>query len=116
MKSYQFGRWAEHYARDFLLSKGLQLIQENYRSRFGEIDLIMQERDALVFVEVRARTRTDYGGAAVTVTRAKQRKIIRTAALYIQRVNMHNKATVRFDVVSIEGQTAALTWIKNAFY
>lgn len=116
MKARQFGQWAEVYAKDFLISKGLRLVEENYRSRFGEIDLIMQDQRVLVFIEVRARTRSDYGHGAMSVTRTKQQKIIRTAALYIQRVNMHNKATMRFDVVSIDGKTSALTWIKNAFY
>jgi putative endonuclease len=116
MKSHQFGRWAETYAKDFLISKGLRLIEQNYRSRFGEIDLIMQDARLLIFIEVRARFSTMYGDGAMSVTRAKQEKIIRTAALYIQHVNMHNKATVRFDVVSIDGKTQALTWIKNAFY
>ncbi len=116
MNSQQFGRWAEGHVKDFLIAQGLVFIKENYRSRFGEIDLIMQDDGVLVFVEVRARIRRDYGSGASSVTVLKQQKIIKTAALYIQNINMHNRLTMRFDVVSMDGTTHALTWIKNAFY
>lgn len=116
MNAQQFGHWAEAHAKEFLLSKGLRFREANYRSRFGEIDLIMQDLDYLVFVEVRARKNVQYGHGAATVTWYKQQKIIKTAALYIQSIRMHNKAKTRFDVISVDGVTHALTWFKNAFY
>ncbi len=116
MDSQTFGRWAESRAKAFLQSKGLQCIQENYRSRFGEIDLIMQQAGMLIFVEVRARKNTRFGYGMDTVTWHKQQKIIKTAALYIQSIRMHNKAKMRFDVVSVDGENHELTWVQNAFY
>ena len=112
----QFGNWAEEYAKRYLLSEGLTLIEQNYRSRFGEIDLIMQDARALIFVEVRARATYHYGGGLASVLVSKQKKIMKTAALYIQKIKMHNIAAMRFDVVSIDGPERKLTWIKNAFY
>lgn len=108
------GDSAEQQARRHLEKQGLKLLQTNYRCRRGEIDLIMQERDTLVFIEVRYRKSDSFGSAVETVTSGKQRKLIMTARHYLQenRVN----APCRFDVVGITGPNGdRVEWIKNAF-
>lgn len=85
----------------------------------GEIDLIMIDSSFLVFVEVRFRTSNEYGNPLETVTRAKQRKIIRTASHYLlSKFNSHDIAC-RFDVVAVtqqENEQLSFNWIKSAFY
>lgn len=104
---------AEHAAATFLQSKGLRLIAQNYHCRFGEIDLVMQEGKTLVFVEVRMRSNTAFGGAASSITPQKQQKLILTAQHYLQQ---HGNAPCRFDVVLISGKQAEqIEWITNAF-
>ena len=97
---------------DYLLSKGLQLLQRNFLSRYGEIDLIMQDDDTVVFIEVRYRKNSHYGGAAASVTRTKQQRIIKTARYYQQ---YRAQQSMRFDVVAVEGTPPRIEWIKNAF-
>jgi len=102
----------EKIACDYLKSHGLKLLATNYHSRFGEIDLIMQEKEVLVFVEVRYRSRSNFGGAAMSVTPGKQRKITLTALQFLQKNNKTNHQC-RFDVVAISDQQT--NWIKSAF-
>lgn len=104
------GQAGEDTALQHLEQHGLTLRERNFRCKGGEIDLVMQERDALVFVEVRQRADTRHGGAAASVTAAKQRRLIIAAQVYLQRYKM--PPACRFDVVAIDG--AALTWLKNA--
>ena len=109
------GLEAEKLACDYLQAAGLQLLEPNFFSRCGEIDLIMQENDTLVFVEVRYRKNRNFGGAAASVTSAKQQRIIKTALYYQQQNRLQN--TMRFDVIAIEGDNLAqIKWIKNAFF
>ena len=70
------GQAAEQAACSYLTRHGLTLIARNFHARQGEIDLIMLDKDTLVFVEVRFRSRQDFGDAAASVTRSKQQKII----------------------------------------
>lgn len=113
--SIKIGLAAEDEARDYLQTQGLTWVESNYRCKLGEIDLIMRDKDYLVFVEVRARTSTRHGNALESVTRFKQKKLIRTALLYLQTKRLLDKQLCRFDVVSIEGQPAQMTWLNNAF-
>ena len=109
------GKAAEELACNHLKKNGLSLIDKNFHSRHGEVDLIMQHHDALVFIEVRYRKNLDYGGAKASVTPAKQQKIQKTALYYMQKKGREFNA--RFDVVAITGENNNLTieWIKNAF-
>ena len=107
------GLAAEHLAAEFLQQQGLRLLEKNYRSRFGEIDLILQESNVIVFVEVRLRSNPDFGGAAASITTAKQARLVRTAQTYLQREQCH--AGCRFDVVLLQGLKSEPQWIKNAF-
>ncbi len=108
------GQNAERQAEIFLQRRGLKLLERNYRSRFGEIDLIMRERDALIFVEVRSRQLNNFGTPAITITYQKQQKLLKTAQIYLQRHDLGEKISCRFDVIEILGVNAPL-WIKNAF-
>lgn len=101
----------EQTARRYLEEQGLRLLASNIRNRFGELDLLMQDDDCLVFVEVRYRSRADWGGAAASVTITKQRRLIRAAQHHLQRHPWPGPC--RFDVVALEGN-AVVDWIVNA--
>jgi putative endonuclease len=96
--------------------QGMRLIARNYHCRAGEIDLIMQHQNILVFVEVRFRRSNRYGTAAETVNHAKQRRIIHTAEHFLQQHNTAYSA-YRFDVVGVSpmGADYDVEWIQNAF-
>lgn len=112
------GRDAENSACIFLERQGLQLLTRNFRCKYGEIDLIMQDRDMLVFVEVRLRRNMRYGGPLASITPDKQRKLLTAAEIYLQQHNARDRyAGMRFDVLGLTetgGQTR-FEWIKNAF-
>jgi len=96
---------------------GLKFIECNYVCRLGEIDLIMQDKDCVVFVEVRARADQDFLIALESVDRCKQRKIVRAAIHYLQQTKQLNKVFCRFDVVAANVQNKQLQfyWLENAF-
>ena len=109
------GGVGEDLACNYLEDQGLSLIKRNFRCRVGELDLIMRDGDTLVFVEVRSRHDSRYGTPAETITRKKQRRVIRAASYYLQKSRFD--APCRFDVVAIsypQGQRR-LEWIKDAF-
>lgn len=105
------GAAEEQRAAEYLGRQGLKLVARNWRSRFGEIDLICQDGDTLVFVEVRARKAGGFGGAAESITAAKRGRLIRTAELYL--AGLARQPACRFDAVLIDGER--LTWLRNAF-
>ena len=108
------GGEAEKYAEDFLQRQGRILLERNYRCRFGEIDLIMRDGTALVFIEVRMRTSQIFGGAAGSITPAKQAKLLRTARHYL--ASLKAEPPCRFDAVLLSGANGQeIEWIKNAF-
>jgi putative endonuclease len=106
------GKKAEDVACSFLQRNGLSLVQRNYHCRYGEIDLIMQDSETLVFVEVRYRSSIKFGSAAESVDRNKQRKLVFTANHYLQK-HPTNQPT-RFDVVALSPQHEP-EWVTNAF-
>ena len=109
------GDAGEDEALAFLQARGLRLLQRNYRTPGrggGEIDLIMQSPDGIVvFVEVRKRSRSDFGGAAATIGPVKQRRIIFAARHYL--LSWRQLPPARFDVVTLEGQGPQ--WLQAAF-
>jgi putative endonuclease len=109
------GKDAEDRACAYLQTRGLHLLQRNYRSRRGEIDLIFQDKDSLVFVEVRYRARPHYGSAAESVDWRKQAKLVACAHHYLQSHPAAGRQPCRFDVVSVSGNDTAIEWIPNAF-
>ena len=107
------GNAAEDAAADFLQQKGLKLIARNFRCPYGEIDLIMQDGKTLVFVEVRLRSSSDFGGAAMSITQSKQQKLKRSAERYMQ---LHGECACRFDAILMQSiNTGAIEWVHNAF-
>ncbi len=116
------GEYTESLACQYLETKGFKLLERNFNCRFGEIDLIMQDKNNLVFVEVRYRNNNNFGSGAESVTSNKQSKLIKTASAYLQRHAKLNKYPARFDVVSITGPIVTnnihnidFDWIENAF-
>ena len=107
----QTGQDGEDAALAYLGRHGLTLLQRNFRCKGGEIDLIMQDGDTLVFIEVRKRADLRHGGAAASVTHAKQARLIIAAHSYLQR--HRSPPPCRFDVIAIDAE--ALSWLKNAF-
>jgi putative endonuclease len=111
------GTQAEERACRFLLEQGLRLIDRNFHCRQGEIDLIMQDADNLVFVEVRYRRQDRYGSGVESVDRRKQQRIAHCAAYYLHRHPRAAALAARFDVVALTPNRAELQieWIRNAF-
>ena len=107
------GRNAEAAACAYLQAQGLRLWHRNFHCAHGEIDLVMQDRDTLCFIEVRARSADTHGGAAASVTHRKQQKIIRAAQHYLLAHPAIAEAPCRFDVIAI-GPTG-LEWLRDAF-
>ncbi|EKD92102.1 MAG: hypothetical protein ACD_29C00185G0001 [uncultured bacterium] len=120
------GALAEIDACEFLEKCGLKLIEKNFTVinesgiKTGEIDLIMRDKQFLVFVEVKKRGREDYGDVLEMVTKHKQSQIIRTATHYLVRTYQYHNTHCRFDVVGIspdkkEPNNQKIEWIKDAF-
>ena len=113
----QRGDSAERIAENYLTREGLSLVTRNYRCRFGEIDLVMRDRDTTVFVEVRLRQtkgNRDYGGAAASISPRKQARIVAAAQHYL--AGMKQLPPCRFDAVLLNQLTDAhIEWIKDAF-
>jgi len=108
------GSDAERIALSYLQRQNLVLIAQNYRCRFGEIDLIMRDGATLVFVEVRMRGSEVFGGAATSITPAKQAKLLRTARHYLSQLNI--EPPCRFDALLLSGADGQkIEWIKDAF-
>lgn len=111
--SAALGTQAEVAAEAYLADHGLTPVARNYRAPTGEIDLVMRAGDCLVFVEVRARSRSTFGGAVASISAAKRRRVVRTAQHYLQRHRLGERQAVRFDVMALErGQWL---WLPAAF-
>ncbi|HHC71416.1 MAG TPA: YraN family protein [Thiotrichales bacterium] len=109
------GREAERLARLHLERAGLSMRDHNYRAPTGELDLVMEEGDTLVFVEVRLRRNPRFGGGIASVDGRKREKIVRTAAHYLQRHRLSHRQC-RFDVISVgDGDPPAIQWLRGAF-
>ncbi len=106
------GQQHELEALKLLQSAGLKLLMQNYRTKTGEIDIVMKDKDTLVFVEVRYRKNIQYGDGAATITKQKQSRITKAAQAYIQQY--HYRGPCRFDVVALSAQHSP-DWIQNAF-
>tara|TARA_B100000446_G_scaffold187163_2_gene215466 strand:- start:2523 stop:2900 length:378 start_codon:yes stop_codon:yes gene_type:complete len=113
------GQQAENAAAQWLQQQGLSLLQRNYRCRQGEIDLIMQDNDDLVFVEVRWRKHHSHGGALASVDYHKQKRLILAARHFLGSHPAHHHRACRFDVLGMEpdnNDSVCYQWIQNAFY
>lgn len=101
MTRHETGKEAEDLAAAFLQTKGLTILDRNFRAKVGEIDIIAQDGEEVVFVEVRFRASASFGGAAASVGAAKRRNLIRAANLWLQMRGWDGGC--RFDVVAFEG-------------
>lgn len=113
----QVGYKAEEAASHFLIQQKLILIEKNFCCNMGEIDLIMQDKNTLVFIEVRLRQHPQFATGLESVDQYKQAKLRRAAEYYLQKKQLSGKLPCRFDVIAATRQTDAFTfdWIKNAF-
>ncbi|MBK4725120.1 MULTISPECIES: YraN family protein [Erwiniaceae] len=110
----QQGAACERQARHLLQTSGLRFVAANVRYRAGEIDLIMRDKQVWVFVEVRYRRNDRFGGAAASITRSKQQKLLRAASLWLNsRGQSFDTTDCRFDVVAITGEQ--VEWLPDAF-
>jgi putative endonuclease len=106
------GARAEDLCAELMRRAGLLLVERNWRCRHGEIDLIAEERGMLVFAEVRMRSAPGFGGAGESVTAAKRQRLLAAARLYLSR---RPDTVCRFDVFLVDGLTADVQWIRDAF-
>lgn len=114
--AHAFGKAIEDHVAGYLAARGCTIIARRYRWRHGEIDLVVRDGEELVFVEVRARRRRDYGTGAETVTARKQRRVVASARHFIRERGLWD-SPCRFDVVSVEtaGGRARVSWLRDAF-
>lgn len=114
---HQFGQAGETWAEQFLMAKGYRILARNLRTSLGELDLVAEDAGVLVFVEVKARSSTAFGGALSAVDRRKQTKLVRLASQYLAQRHWSDKPC-RFDVVLVQGQSSAegrIEHLQNAF-
>ena len=111
------GRWAEEVAVRHLAGHGLVCRDRNFRSRYGEIDLVMEEGEVLVFVEVRSRLGSGFMHPAESVDRTKRQRIERTAHTWLRTRKRTPLPACRFDVVAVTGEPEApeVRWLRGAF-
>ena len=117
-RTHRFGRRGELLALLLLLIKGYRLRHRNWRGGGGEIDLVMKKKDVTVFVEVKARSAADFGGAVAALDRRKQQKLARAASAYLSRFDLWDSPT-RFDLMTLQPGGRLLRWrlthIQDAF-
>jgi putative endonuclease len=112
------GAASEELAAEYLKAQGLTLIGRNLRCKSGELDLLCLDGPVLVIVEVRQRSRMDFGGALASVSARKQRKIARAARFFLQRQPQWRDYPLRFDVLAVQGpaqEPQHIDWVKDAF-
>ena len=113
------GDYYEELAVELLRDHGLRILKRNFARKTGEIDIVALDRTHVVFLEVRVRRHGGYAGAAASVDRRKQQRIIRTAQLYLRVNPRWKQSPCRFDVIAFEPRHAQVTlaanWIRSAF-
>ena len=112
----QFGKKSESLAVSYLKKQGYKIIEQNYRTKLGEIDIIAKEKGTIAFIEVKSRKSNKFGNPKWAITARKQRKISMVALQYL-KTTMQSHAKARFDVVSIVSshEHPSIEIIKNAF-
>jgi putative endonuclease len=112
------GEASEQLAVEYLQSLGVLILARNLRCKAGELDVVALDGDVLAVIEVRQRGGVRFGGACASVTRRKQRKIIRAAGFFLQRRIQWRSRMMRFDVFAVEGlpgHAHRMLWLKDAF-
>ncbi|WP_339063366.1 YraN family protein [Tepidibacillus marianensis] len=95
------GKWGEETAKKHLLNRGYLFIDQNWRTRFGELDLIMMDKETVVFIEVRTKSNSQYGFALESINQRKRQKLFQTAQAYLQSKKCWERP-IRFDLISID--------------
>ncbi|MCL2221021.1 MAG: YraN family protein [Oscillospiraceae bacterium] len=119
MDTLAHGKWGEEVALNYLLANGYTFVSKRIRSRFGEIDLAVKDKEFIVFVEVKTRKNSNFAHACEYVTKSKQKKITATAKFWLSRYK--SKLQPRFDVIEVyapDGQNTEnpeIIHIENAF-
>ena len=113
LNKFAIGQIYERQAEQFLKQQGLNYVAKNYHCRYGEIDLIFSDPSCniLIFVEVRYRATSQFGGAAASITKQKQDKVKKAALFYLAQSKIEPQ--IRFDVIAIDGDD--INWIQSAF-
>lgn len=119
-KTYQqrIGQHAEDIAAEFLRTRGVVILERNYRRRLGELDIIARDGDVLIIAEVRMRASDRFGGAAASVNGRKQQRVVRAAAQLLQQRKDFSHLRVRFDVLAVSETVAGsptVQWLQHAF-
>ena len=109
------GYRAEQLAKRYLKLQGLKHLCSNYHCRFGEIDIIMRDKQVMVFIEVRSRHDSELSEIVNSITPSKQRRIIRSATHYLLHHDLLDQVNCRFDVVAVNDSQQQLQWLKHAF-
>lgn len=111
------GYVAEERVARWLEQQAITVLARNYRTRLGEIDLILQDEGCIAIVEIRQRRNAQFGGAAASIHPAKQQRLIRLAQLWLQQHPQWRNAALRFDAILIDGtpEAGGIRWIKRAF-
>lgn len=114
----KLGDYGEYLARGILEKEGYVILERNYRTRYGELDLVAGEGETLVFIEVKTRTGQSYGSSAAALTRTKQRHMIRAALSYLSYKGYHGYPC-RFDLLDLrldkKGKLLDYQLFRNAF-
>ena len=110
------GAWAEDMALAFVVKRGLLEVARNFRCRYDEIDLILNDGDTLVFLEVRYRAAGVLVSATESISAAKQRRLLASAGYYLQRRGDSDLCQCRFDVLAVSGNGANpfVHWLRDA--
>lgn len=111
----QIGQHAEERAAQFLKAAGLVVLHRNYLCRRGELDIVARDGPTLAVVEVRLRASAQFGGAAASITRSKQRRIVIATRHLLARYPSLQRLPVRFDALLVPHDDAGIEWIKAAF-
>lgn len=115
-KRKELGKSGEQLAREYLRKKGYKILEHNYRTRYGEIDIIAQQDSSIVFIEVRTKRTPKFGPPQLSITKFKRNQITKSALAYIKE-NAISDQSCRFDVVAItfESSGTKIDHIENAF-
>jgi putative endonuclease len=113
MDRRQTGTLAENSAAAFLESQGFHIVARNFLRRVGELDIVARDGDLMIIAEVRTRADDRFGGAAASVSAAKQRRIVLTAGLFLDHRPDLRRCRVRFDVIVV--RNGRIEWLRHAF-
>ena len=115
--SRTIGKQAEDIAADYLVNRGIKLIERNFYCRSGEIDLIAYDDKHVIFIEVRYRKNEKYMAVVETIDKQKCKKLVKTSEYYLNQNKNYRSYLCRYDVITITGMfnKPSIKWIKNAF-